>query len=293
MNKNYMKGENMTEDINLSSELLDEILKEAYKKGIEDAQEKKENQNKGYKKKVELRKHFKDNYGSFYFDFYLKIEKILDAQLLVRTLYLCSYLDYNNKIVNKGKNVYERDLPYILRISEKQTKRDVDKLIKNNILIIDKDNSLYINKLYFRKGDIVKKEAVESIRIFDDAIKELYEKCKPREHKKLALLYKLIPYINNNWNIVCKNIHEENKELIIPYQLKEIAELLGEKNITRFKNNLLNLTIGGEPVVMIQLVFNRSRILINPKVYYKGTRLKDVKSIEEDIRLILNRGESR
>ena len=46
MNKNYMKGENMTEDINLSSELLDEILKEAYKKGIEDAQEKKENQNK-------------------------------------------------------------------------------------------------------------------------------------------------------------------------------------------------------------------------------------------------------
>ena len=43
---------------------------------------------------------------------------------------------------------------------------------------------------------------------------------------------------------------------------------------------------------MIQLVLNKSRILINPKVYYKGTRLDDVKNIEEDIQQILNKGKS-
>lgn len=280
----------MAEDINLSSELLDEILKEAYKKGIEDAQEKKENQKKGYKKKVELGKHFKDNYGSFYFDFYLKIEKILEPQLLVRTLYLCSYLDYNNNlIIKKDRLIYKRDLPRILRLSNKQSDRTKDELIDKNILIINEDESLSINKKYFRRGDIMREEAIESVRIFDEAIRELYERCTPREHKKLALLYKLLPYINNNWNIVCKNVHEENKELIIPYQLKEIAELLGEKNVTRFKNNLLKLTVNGQPVVMIQLVLNKSRILINPKVYYKGTRLDDVKNIEDDIRQILNK----
>lgn len=293
MKKNYMKGENMTEDINLSSELLDEILKEAYKKGIEDAQEKKENQNKGYKKKVELRKHFKDNYGSFYFDFYIKIEELLEPQLLVRTLYLCSYLDYNNNlIIKKGNSMYKRDLPCILRLSNKQSDRTRDELIDKKILIINEDESLSINKKYFRKGDIMREEAIESVRIFNEAIRELYERCAPREHKKLALLYKLLPYINNNWNIVCKNIHEENKDLIEPYELKDLVKLLGVSNVTKLKNDLLKLTVNREPVVMIQLVLNKSRILINPKVYYKGTRLDDVKNIEEDIRQILNREEN-
>lgn len=280
----------MVEDINLSSELLDEILKEAYKKGIEDAQGKKENQSKGYKKRIELGKHFKDNYGSFYFDFYIKIEELLEPQLLVRTLYLCSYLDYNNDlIIKKGRPIYKRDLPYILRLSNKQSDRTRDELIDKNILIINENESLSINKKYFRRGDMMREEAIESVRIFDEAIRELYERCTPREHKKLALLYKLLPYINNNWNIVCKNVHEENKDLIEPYELKEIAKVLGVTNVTRFKNDLLKLTVNGQPVVMIQLVLNKSRILINPKVYYKGTRLDEVKNIEDDIRQILNK----
>ena len=139
---------------------------------------------------------------------------------------------------------------------------------------------------------MMREEAIESVRIFDEAIRELYERCTPREHKKLALLYKLLPYINNNWNIVCKNTHEENKDLIEPYELKDLVKLLGVSNVTKLKNDLLKLTVNGQPVVMIQLVLNKSRILINPKVYYKGTRLDDVKNIEEDIQQILNKGKS-
>ena len=51
----------------------------------------------------------------------------------------------------------------------------------------------------------------------------------------------------------------------------------------------LRVWVNGQPVVMIQLVLNKSRILINPKVYYKGTRLDEVKNIEDDIRQILNK----
>ena len=285
------KGESVLKEnnIQLSTELLDEIVKEAYKQGVQDAQEKKDRQKEGYKKKVELGKHLKDNYGSFYFDFYNKIEKILEPQLLVRTLYLCSYLNFNNDLMINRKHMTEKDLSKIWKISEKQATRDKNKLIDNNILIINSDESLSINKLYFRKGDIMRDEAVESVRIFDNAIRELYEKCTPREHKKLALLYKLIPYVNNNWNIVCKNIHEENKDLIEPYELKDLVKILGVSNVTKLRNDLLKLTVGGEPVVMIQLVLNKSRILINPKIYYKGTRLNEVKCIEDDIRQILNK----
>ena len=278
----------MEEDIQLTPELLDEIVKEAYKKGVEDAQGRKERQKEGYKKRLgqeELKKHFKHNYGSFYFDFYIRIEELLNDSLL-----LCSYLDFdNNLVIKKEKPINKDNLHIILRISKKQSDRTRDDLIKKDILIMNQDESFSINKKYFRKGDIMREESVETVRVFDNAIRELYESCTPREHKKLALLYKLIPYINNNWNIVCKNINEENRELIEPYELKEIAKVLGVTNVTRFKNDLLKLTVNGQPVVMIQLVLNKSRILINPKVYYKGTRLDEVKNIEDDIRQILNK----
>ena len=283
----------MEEDIQLTPELLDEIVKEAYKQGVQDAQEKKDRQKEGYKKRIgqeELKKHFKHNYGSFYFDFYIRIEELLNDSLLSRTLYLCSYLDFdNNLVIKKGKPINKDNLHIILRMGKRQSDRTRDDLIKKGILIMNQDGNFSINKKYFRKGDIMREESVETIRVFDNAIRELYERCTPREHKKLALLYKLIPYINNNWNIVCKNIHEENRDLIEPYELKEIAKILGVTNITRFRNDLLKLTVDGQPVVMIQLVLNKSRILINPKVYYKGTRLDEVKNIEDDIRQILNK----
>ena len=76
--------------------------------------------------------------------------------------------------------------------------------------------------------------------------------------------------------------------------LASFAPINGTRcNITRFRNDLLKLTVDGQPVVMIQLVLNKSRILINPKVYYKGTRLDEVKNIEDDIRQILNKGKSK
>ena len=97
--------------------------------------------------------------------------------------------------------------------------------------------------------------------------------------------------MKKNYDVI--DIIEENRDLIEPYELKEIAKILGVTNITRFRNDLLKLTVDGQPVVMIQLVLNKSRILINPKVYYKGTRLDEVKNIEDDIRQILNKGKSK
>ena len=281
--------ENLDGKIVLTTEELDTIIKETYKTGVEDSQKKNDNRSNGYLKKLEkedFHKHIKKNYGSFYFSFYNKVIDILEPQYLVRALYLCSFLNYdNNLFIKKHKRMYLKDLQCVLMLQEKETRKTKNELFKNNILIINEDKSISINEKFFKKGDIMKNG--DKARIFDKSIKELYENATPREHKKLALLYRLIPYVNNNWNIVCKNVHEEDRNNIEPYTLKELSEVLGVKNVTRFKNDLLKITIDGVPAVMIQLVFNTNRILINPKIYYKGTRYDDVKVIEDDIKEIV------
>lgn len=45
----------------------------------------------------------------------------------------------------------------------------------------------------------------------------------------------------------------------------------------------MSITVKGKPAVMIISVLDKNAVLINPSVYYKGTRLEDVKDIENRI----------
>lgn len=239
----------------------------------------------------EFKDYIKANYGSFYFYFYKRLLDKIEPQYLTRFLYLCTYANYKNKLIEDNKTrmipICESELQYILGLSRRETHRTKMALLDYNLIII-KNDIIEVNSKYCKKGEIMKNKNIEKTRVFNNAIRELYEKSNPREHKKLALLFQILPYINLRWNVVCKNVNEEIKENIEYYSLKELMFLLGQTNITRFKNDLLNLTVGGESVVLIQLANKNNCILINPKIYYKGTQLDDLKYIENDIKMLSN-----
>lgn len=240
--------------------------------------------------KNEFKDYIKTFYGSFYFYFYKRIIKTLEPQYLTRFLYLCTYINYDNLLIidktTRHIPIYEEELQNILRLGKTETYKTKVALIKNDLITIQENGIIKINDKYCKKGDIVKNKKIDKTRVFNNAIKELYEKALPKEHKKLALLFQMLPYVNLKWNVICKDTTEELKENINCYTLKELMQELGQTNITRFKNDLLKLTVGGEPVVLIQLANNNSSILINPKIYYKGTKLEDIKYIEEDINMM-------
>lgn len=239
------------------------------------------------KDKNEFKLHIKEKYGSFYFSYYNELLEIIQPQFITRFLYLSCYMNYDNVLViNKITRhipIYEEDLRSILKLGKTETYATKNTLVENGLLIINEDGTMSINSKYCKKGDIVKNNKSDKVRIFDCSVKELYEKATPKEHKKIALLFKLLPYINLRWNVICSNVEEELKERVSPYTMKDTMNLLGLTNITRFKNDLLSLTVGGEPVVMIILVRDKSTIVINPKVYYKGVNLNELKVIEDDI----------
>lgn len=231
----------------------------------------------------EFKEEIINNCGHFYFNYYNRLLDKLKPQYLTRFLYLCCYLNYDNLLViNKTTRhipIYDEELQGLLKLSKAETYNTRNALIEKELIIINEDKTISINNTYCKKGEIMKNNKTEKVRMFENGIKELYENSKPSEHKQLALLFEMLPYVNLRFNVICENPREEVEERIKPYSLKQLSVLLKQSNVTRFKKNLMSMSVNEEPVICINEIKNKKMITINPKVYYKGVNINELKSL--------------
>lgn len=249
-----------------------------------------DHRNNGYVKMNDNIKKLKENktdiqnlievqFGSFYF---CKDKFLSKKDYIFRFLYLCTYMNYKNYIelgngTNECRLIKKRDLSEIFyNLSRMEVYRTIKFFEENNMIKYDDNGLILVNNLFCVRG---KCKAKGKIRIFDNTIKELYENTSSKEHKKLGLLIELLEYLNFNYNIVCKNPNEENPKLIEPLTLSELAKILGYSRSQRLKDALFNLRISEEKVIMIAKFDNANMVIVNPRVYYKGTKYADLKGI--------------
>ena len=219
---------------------------------------------------TEFQKELLDKFGAFYFNYYKRLN--ITRQYLFRFIYLCTYMNYNN-LLSDGRKLYKsKDLKMLLKLSNTEYKRTEKYLLENKLIIYTDSDNIEINNKFCVKGKINKNKNVEVIRVFDDAIRELYENSLPREHKKIALLLEILPYINYKYNVVCKNPKETNIELIEPLKMTDICKILDYDvtNASKLKKSLFSLTVGNEYVVGMFEKGCGKAIYVNPRVYYKG-----------------------
>ena len=285
---------NKLDNVNNKYLLLDESTGEMFpvtnKEVIEilyrdELEEKQANKKDGYKKKMskdEFKKYIDENLGSFYFNFYnLLLEKDLRPQDQFRFIYLCTYVNYKNILMKNNKTKLTRkDFDEILGLSKMETCRTLGNL-KEKGLIIENGGIFMVNEKICVRGNLTKKQKSEEFaRIFDEGIKELYKQASPKEHKLLNVFIQLLPYVNYNFNIVCKNPKETNKDLVEPLGIKEMAEILGYSTPSRLKSDLLKIKVGGRSVIMITIVYKSTGIYINPRIYYKGNKRQSLEALE-------------
>ncbi len=223
-----------------------------------------------------------DNFGSFYFNNYNKLlAKNLESQMLFRFTYLCTFLDYENNLRYGASNgiMLEKDLQEVLKLSERETRNTKNALIKTNLLL-SQNKELSINKNFCSKGE-TKKLFTEKgvIRMFEEGIKKLYEGSQPRDHKKVGVLLKILPYLHIETNVLCHNPNEEDIELIKPLTLTEMANILGFSTTQKLKKGLFDLKIDDTPVIMNSIINNVRKIVVNPQVYYKGSNIEQMKGL--------------
>ncbi|WP_288325879.1 hypothetical protein [uncultured Clostridium sp.] len=242
-----------------------------------------------------------ENFGSFFFNKYNKtLDKFMvdgkyESAMAFRFLYLCTYMDYDNKLrfgCNfRGKErafMVEKDLQEVLGLSERETRNTKKFLLSLGILKMDSEGVLFVDKMYSKKGQITESFNRESTRVFDGAIRKLYEESKAIEHKKLGLFIKLIPYINFKFNILCFNPKEEVEKLIKPMNMKEVCEIVGynKTQSSRLKKDLFNIKVNGKYAIGLFETGAGTSLVINPSIFYAGNNLEELKWLNSIFRIV-------
>lgn len=222
----------------------------------------------------------------------------LNKATISRFLYLATYIDYNdreeNVLVKYTKNnkieyMSKRDMKYLLNLGDTAFK-SFYKEIKEKELLFEANNKIYLNPIYVNKGDSKFKDK-EYTRMFIDTTRDLYERCKPRQHKHLSYVYQLLPFLHYETNILCKNPEEIDINKLDKLHFTDICRMLNlsndKKTMDKLKRDLFKfyITRDGEKyyflsyVTIRQEIGTRSYYVVNPYVVWKGKNLQVAKDI--------------
>jgi len=260
-------------------------------------------QNEAYKKQkkkkediVYFKQYSKKELGSFIFIIYKiyeninRHEEILTPSDLTRLIYIATFINYNGYLMtDNNKYIDKIILKSKLNLSSKAFNNLFNKLIDLEILTTPQKNLIKMNEDYFKKGKITEDDKIEKInggwsqsRLFIQNVRHLYENTPARQHKLLSIIFRLIPYMNFRWNIICSNPLEQEIEKINSLNLTEIAILLNydKRQIMNLKQELSKLKTIDDLSVITFVVNYETRIIINPRVIYQGSNYEDVKVID-------------
>ena len=190
---------------------------------------------------------------------------------------------------SNGRRIKKSSLGKIWGTSSKNSINETYNVLKECGYIYETEEGyIMINE------DIIIKGAVENFkelkredndytytRVFVDNVKEMYYGTESRKRKQLANLFKILPYINFKYNVFCMNPKEVDETKLELLSWKQLAELCGydKTQVARFKKDLWNLKIYDHCVIGEFHCEAGMAICVNPKVYYGGDDVNDVRNL--------------
>lgn len=262
-----------------------EVLSE-YEKNIYDGEAVAENK-QIRKSRNELHIHLRNNdFGHFFFYFYDKFKDVdIKDQYKMRFIHLASYVDYDSDylVYMQGRNKVKMDkkkVKEIVNVSNVEFINTMKIFIENNLVKVDEDGYYRVNTTYCMKGE---NKSVDSgcTRVFF-TLRELYSMTEAKSHKVLYYFFKLLPYVNLQYNLITYDVECENPKEVKPITMTEICDLIGISSTQpkRTYEMLRKFKIKEEYVFARTIIGDTEIFVINPKLYYKGTRIESVKYIE-------------
>lgn len=220
------------------------------------------------------------------FNYGTKLFPELDNVTITRLIFISTYLGYDDGILKfcNGIKIDKSKMQKLLNIGDTAFKQFWKSMIDNNIFIVE-TNKIMINDSYFKRGKMNADTIIDAniIRLFIEGIRQLYTKANVSSQKQLAYLFRIIPYINTQFNIVCSNPEETDIDKVQPLTMAELCELLGydKNNARKLKAYFKSCTFGEANLRAVRYVVDDSdvetwQMFINPRVYYAGDDYKRV-----------------
>ena len=265
-----------------------------------------EKQVRAIKKKTEnksiIAEHIEQNEGSFVHLIYKYGQPLMDALEskcggnkanihIIRFIQLATYSTFGGKLFDSNRNrIKKSSLKTIWDTSSKNSINETyNLLIECGYIYETEEGYIMISDDLIVKGAIddfknLKKDDKDLTytRLFSQNIQSLYEGTEPKARKQLANLFKILPYINFKYNVFCENPTETNESELKLLNWKDLALICGyndNRNFSKFKKDLWNLSIYNSDAIGEFKTKSGMAICVNPKIYYSGDNIDDVKNL--------------
>ena len=212
---------------------------------------------------------------------------------IIRFMMLAVHMTFGGKLFDDNKHrIKKSSLKHIWDVANRNSINETYNLLKECGYIYETEEGyIMINEEIIIKGaitDIINELKKEDgrytyTRVFADNVKAMYYGTESKQRKQLANLFKALPYIHYKYNVFCSNPTEPDEEKVEPLTWTDLARLCGyddKKQVSRFKKDLTSLGIYDRSVIG-QFETNSGKVIVvNPKVYYGGNDLDDVKGLQ-------------
>lgn len=264
--------------------------------------------------KKALKKMEYQEYGNFVWGKYQVSQPYveqLSGATITRLMFLATYMDYDGALIDDnygGKGnardyLTTKDIQKLLRLQDKTFARFWSELQDNN-LISEINDKIYLSQEMFAKGKVNKKalsvmadKDYYITRLYSNAIRDIYTKSKTTTHTALSYIFRMIPFVNRKYNVLCFNPLEEDFSKIKYMTVGDFCDQVGydRGNATRLFHELYKptfVTEKGEQVAVRYVSGKNLRkesfyIFVSPRVYYAKTeydrcQINEILELEED-----------
>lgn len=209
----------------------------------------------------------------------------------IRFIVLATYKTYKGCLsYSNGQEIKKEDLGKIWDVKDRKGINDTYNILKECGYIYETEEGyLMINEDMVIKG--VMKDYYNELkeqdgsytytRLFIDNVRNMYNGTASKQRKQLANLFKILPYINFKYNVFCTNPAEVDETKLELLNWTELAIKCGydKTHVTKFRKDLMNLKVCGHDVIGQFETGSGKTICVNPKVYYSGDDVNDVRNL--------------
>ena len=174
------------------------------------------------------------------------------------------------------------------------------KELRENEMLQEREGLFFMSPAWFRRGAFstsemrtIRMNSQSISRVYRDAVRELYKKAYGRSSLyRLSYLFRVMPYVNRRYNVVCFNPEETDSDKIEPLSLGDVAELVGRgrTHAKEFRDALsdplFEIPEKGTTQLCRAVCYVSGKgsvdtygLYINPRVYYAGNNWDDVAAL--------------
>lgn len=216
---------------------------------------------------------------------------------LNKLIYLATYINKDN-ILCTGvggslRPMTKKDIDTALSIN-KNALTKFWKECKENNFITEVDGKFYLPNDLFRFGKIndLNSKSTAMIKMFKYSVRFMYEKTDEHSRKMLGYIYRLLPFLNLNHNVLCLNPWESDLSKIQNLSLGDICQMFGlnyndqKKFINRLKKLRFTDLEGVErSLITYSWEYGNKDIYwvkINPQLYASFLKEEDLRNVIDE-----------